>query len=661
MDAPRNAGFPSGKTRRLECRRYGKKCGRQPRFSTCSPNAAKVTVEVILDKPLNTTPIEKALQQARATLLAARSKDTTWSGRLSASALSTATAVVALALTRRAMPATAPRHDPLIEHGLDWLATHANADGGWGDTVLSRSNLSTTTLVWAAFGIWPDAARTHQSTIAAAEKWLTQRIGKLDADTLAAKILERYASDRTFSVPILTHCALAGRLGAGSEAWRHVIPLPFELSIFPPACFAALQLPVVSYALPALIAVGYARHFHAPSKNPVIRSIRSLAAERALRVLDSVQPPNGGFLEAIPLTSFVVMSLVASGRAEHRVSQRGLEFIVKSVQPDGSWQIDTNLATWVTTLSIHSLSADGALPFSQQEKVAMCDWLLRQQYRQRHLYTNAAPGGWAWTNLPGGVPDADDTAGALLALKTLGIKAEEVTSAAAAGVKWLLDLQNRDGGIPTFCRGWGNLPFDRSSADITAHALRAWSAWREALPESLQRRIQTGIRRAVNFLHRTQEADGAWCPLWFGNEHEPDESNRVYGTSRVLLAFADSNLCPEEAVSAARWLARAQKDDGGWSGGLAVAPSSVEETALAVESLCAALERHPDLRSDLEPVIQRSAAWLTDAVAAGTWRRPTAIGFYFAKLWYFEELYPLIFTVAALGRAARVLNRYGHG
>ena len=165
----------------------------------------------------------------------------------------------------------------------------------------------------------------------------------------------------------------------------------------------------------------------------------------------------------------------------------------------------------------------------------------------------------------------------------------------------------------------------------------------------------------MNFLHRTQEPDGPWCPLWFGNEHEPDESNRVYGTSRVLLALADSNLCPEESARAARWLARAQKDDGGWSGGLAVAPSSVEETALAVESLCAALERHPDLRSDLEPVIQRSAAWLTDAVAAGTWRRPTAIGFYFAKLWYFEELYPLIFTVAALGRAARVLNRYGHG
>jgi squalene-hopene/tetraprenyl-beta-curcumene cyclase len=34
-------------------------------------------------------------------------------------------------------------------------------------------------------------------------------------------------------------------------------------------------------------------------------------------------------------------------------------------------------------------------------------------------------------------------------------------------------------------------------------------------------------------------------------------------------------------------------------------------------------------------------------------RQPAPIGFYFAKLWYYERLYPLIFTVAALGRACR--------
>jgi squalene-hopene/tetraprenyl-beta-curcumene cyclase len=31
---------------------------------------------------------------------------------------------------------------------------------------------------------------------------------------------------------------------------------------------------------------------------------------------------------------------------------------------------------------------------------------------------------------------------------------------------------------------------------------------------------------------------------------------------------------------------------------------------------------------------------------------PSPIGLYFAKLWYYEKLYPLIFTVASLGDRA---------
>src|SRR5207302_3294573 len=138
-------------------------------------------------------------------------------------------------------------------------------------------------------------------------------------------------------------------------------------------------------------------------------------------------------------------------------------------------------ATWVTTLSVNALLGAGkgaASPamfggppgtfLSDGDRARIRDWLLAQQYREVHPYTYAAPGGWAWTDLPGGVPDADDTAGALLALRSLGASGE-TSASAQAGVLWLLRLQNTDGGIPTFCRGWGTLPFDRSSADLTAH------------------------------------------------------------------------------------------------------------------------------------------------------------------------------------------------
>ncbi len=607
-------------------------------------------------QPLDPSSLQDALGETRTALLQLRSTEGVWTGELSASALSTATAVVALTLVEQYGGSPDTRVERLIERGLNWLAANANADGGWGDTVMSGSNLSTTTLVWAALGVRPRSRDRRAETITAAEKWLVDHAGTLDPGGLAGKIIARYGSDRTFSVPILTHCALAGRMGRGQTAWADVIPLPFELAACPASWFATLRLPVVSYALPALIAIGYAHHVHAPSRNPFFCVLRTLVTERVFRVLDSIQPSNGGFLEAVPLTSFVVMSLAGSGKAAHPVAQRGLEFILNSAQPDGSWRIDTNLATWVTTLGINALFSGDALHLSGAERSLTQRWLLAQQYRDQHPYTNAAPGGWSWTPLPGGVPDADDTAGALIALRALGAPIVEVGGAAVAGATWLLDLQNRDGGIPTFCRGWGALPFDRSSADLTAHALRAWSAWRIILPNALQGRIAAATRRAVCFLRQIQEPDGAWAPLWFGNQFEPDESNRVYGTSRVLLALADTGLAPESAIRAIVWTLRAQKADGGWGGGLAEAPSSVEETALAIEALSAVIERDASLRPTVEPALRRGTAWLVARVQAGTWTTPAAIGFYLAKLWYFERLYPVVFTVAALGRASRVLR-----
>jgi squalene-hopene/tetraprenyl-beta-curcumene cyclase len=49
--------------------------------------------------------------------------------------------------------------------------------------------------------------------------------------------------------------------------------------------------------------------------------------------------------------------------------------------------------------------------------------------------------------------------------------------------------------------------------------------------------------------------------------------------------------------------------------------------------------------------VVRGLHWLLDRVESGQHRQPAPIGFYFAKLWYYERLYPLTFTVAALGRA----------
>jgi squalene-hopene/tetraprenyl-beta-curcumene cyclase len=601
------------------------------------------------------------LHQARTTLLQQRGQHGHWQGELSSSALSTATAIVALESYRRVR---AGDWSEQIVRGRAWLAQTQNPDGGWGDTTLSLSNISTTALVWAAFAA---VENEYAEVVRRAADWLRHAAGSLDPQSLATAIIRRYGKDRTFSVPILTTLALTGRLGAADRAWRLIPQLPFELAACPPQWFALLRLPVVSYALPALIALGLVRHRFCPTWNPLWRLVRRLARPRVLHVLHTIQPTSGGFLEATPLTSFVVLSLVHAGEADHPVVRAGLTFLLRSVRPEGSWPIDTNLATWGTTLAVNalSLSADAESVLTEQERKVLLDWLLGQQYRVEHPYTHAAPGGWAWTDLSGGVPDADDTPGALLALRHLG-SGESVRQAAQAGVTWLLDLQNRDGGIPTFCRGWGTLPFDRSSTDLTAHALRAWLAWKREMPDRLQQRIDRAVQRGLRFLDNSQRGDGAWAPLWFGNQHAPDEENLTYGTSRVLLALIPlmdgSPRLPTRAslLRAAGWLLDTQNPDGGW-GGQAETPSSIEETALAVEALavvgqsaiCAA-----ETKSRLRTALRRGVDWLIERTRQGTYFPPSPIGFYFAKLWYFERLYPMVYTVAALGRVAALSEAF---
>ncbi len=620
-------------------------------------------------------------------LLSERNTSGHWEGELSTSALSTATATMALELIGRSTEDD--RFPALIDGGLRWLAKHQNPDGGWGDTVKSVSNISTTMLAHAVF-VATKRESDFAEVVSKAKAYIDDA-GGVDA------VLKRYGDDHTFSIPILTHCALAGVVD-----WKHVIPLPFELAWVPARFYKTVQLPVVSYALPALIAIGQVGFAHRKSWNPFTKITRTLAKKPTLRVLERIQPPNGGFLEATPLTSFVTMSLAGCGLAEHPVAKRGIEFIIDSVRPDGSWPIDTNLATWVTTLAVKAIGDH--IPESEREPIR--EWLLNQQYREVHPYTNADPGGWSWTDLPGGVPDADDTPGAMLALLAMndGELSSREVDALVLSAKWLLDLQNRDGGWPTFCRGWGKLPFDRSSPDISAHVLRALHAVSETalavggsaeqadgptMPGAsahpltkacatgsasakpgrtmiargtgrasgtlsnemarLAARIDRAIERGFAFLKKVQRDDGSWLPLWFGNQFAREDENPLYGTTRVLEAYEACGFVQNDVAQRGyAWVAANQNDDGGW-GGIKGTPSSVEETSLAVEALLAGKNDPKALTRGLE--------WLVQRVDSGTVADTAPIGFYFAKLWYFEKLYPLIFAASALNRVCRESER----
>lgn len=591
---------------------------------------------------IDSARLQAACDKVRSQLLAERVPEGHWIGQLSTSALSTATAVSAFSVVRRHGRPDA-QYDDAIDTGIRWLADHQNDDGGWGDTDRSHSNIATTMLAVAAFHL-AGMADEYAALLNSANAYIDSKGG-------LAGLRQRYGKDKTFAVPILTNYALAGLV-----SWDAVPALPFELACLPQQFYRFARMPVVSYAIPALVAIGQARYFHRRPLLPWMRLVRWASIRPSLRVLKRMQPDSGGYLEAAPLTSFVVMSLGASGHADHPVAKLGLKFLLDSRRADGSLPIDTNLATWATTLAVNALSGAG----EDVTSLDCLDWLLSCQHRRIHPFTGAEPGGWGWTDLSGAVPDSDDTPGSLLALAAWRDSApcsesdrSRIEEAATAGVRWLLNLQNSNGGWPTFCRGWGKLPFDRSGADLTAHVLRALRLWSD-LP--LGRRLENAAEAGFRYLEQSQRADGSWIPLWFGNQDHPQEENPVYGTAKVLLAYRDwQRLDSKPAKAALGWLCAAQNADGGWGGGPSPADpdagnirSSVEETALALETLVSCCMPE-DQRSGAE----RGLAWLLEAVEADRHLEPSPIGFYFAKLWYYEKLYPLVFTLAALGQASR--------
>ncbi len=567
---------------------------------------------------MNHERLAQATNRAVEHLLREMHSDGYWTGELSSSALSTAIAISAMAVTNLEV------HASSISAGVRWLTQTQNSDGGWGDTSDSPSNLSTTLLVMAAMTI---SIQDNPVVSTRSQAYVTAHAGSTP-DAIVKAVTNTYGEDRTFAVPILMNCALAEMV-----PWSSVPALPFELAVFPQSLFRFLRLHVVSYALPALIAIGIVLFHRNPPRSAISRYVRQAAMPAALAKLAAIQPVNGGFLEATPLTGFVAMSLGSVRSADDPVVSRCLAFICASQRADGSWPIDTDLSVWLTTGAVTALDRSKSL--SRIDESCTAQWICEQQQQLKHPFTGASPGGFPWTHHPGGVPDADDTSGAVLALLRLN-----KIDAAAKGVGWLRGLQNSDGGWPAFCRGWGQLAFDKSSPDITSHAIRAIHAYGlHSSDQSLNAAVSNGLA----YLRRTQNDDGSWIPLWFGNQAADNSHNPVYGTARTLLAYAVASRDADVSAKGVKYLVSAQNADGGWGGAPGVA-SSVEETA----TVLSALTQFTSMPG-VQDAIQSGGEYLVSRVEDGSWTDASAIGLYFSSLWYSERLYPVIWTVEALG------------
>ena len=540
-----------------------------------------------------------------------------WRGRLSSSAISTSVAVFAMYLIDK------EKYAIYINNGADWLKNTMHTDGSWGDTIESPSNMTATLLTYASLFAIKQAPEN-------AKKYLVEKFGGASDSHIVKGVLAYYGKDLTFSAPILVMCALAGVI----TSWKEIPQLPFEVSVLPQSVFRFFRLPVVSYAIPALIAVGILRY--KKSKKNIISSIRGLFINKSLKVLTKLQPDNGGFLEAAPLTAFVAMCMCGANYSKHIVTQKAAEFLTYNVREDGAWPIDTDLASWVTALSVRALGNN------IENKQALAEKIKKNAFALKHPFTGAKEGGWGWTDLPGAAPDADDTSGALIALHILldGKYCTEV----GKGIEWLLTLQNNDGGMPTFCKGWGKLPFDRSSPDISAHSLLAFSLWLDVLPCNLKKKCEKSTRKMLNWMQRTQAADGSWIPLWFGDQDAYNEQSPVYGTAMAVEYLSDNKLpiAQKMAAKGLEYILSAQNTDGGWGGAKGVC-SKVTFTSRALS----ALSSYQHVR---EEPLERAFDFLYNKHDAGQLFQAEPIGLYFSRLWYSEKLYNITFTLNALNK-----------
>ena len=225
---------------------------------------------------------DEALNQAVRMLMTELSPQGHWEGELSSSALAGAVAIIALHLNGEVSD------KDRIDRGCQWLAQTQNKDGGWGDCPKSISNPSTTILVLSAYRV---AGREDD---AKAQTYLRKTLG----DDFSAGIRRIYGDDHTFSVPILMTCAVAGLV-----QWDQVPRLPYPLAVLPHQVYKMLRLQVVSYAMPALIAVGLAI-----DKRRGQRGLGHIVESKVLRILENIQPESGGFLRVFGLVGLPALS-----------------------------------------------------------------------------------------------------------------------------------------------------------------------------------------------------------------------------------------------------------------------------------------------------------------------------------------------------------------
>lgn len=393
-----------------------------------------------------------------------------------------------------------------------------------------------------------------------------------------------------------------------------------------------------------------------------INPLRQRALERARQwILDHQDEPGdwGGIFPAIA-NSLLALYVLGTDVDDPRFV-RGMEALDRFEWPDEG-RDETHIGpcvspVWDTAWSVLALAEAGVAP-DAQPLVRATDWLVSMQIHRKGDWAVKAPntpaGGWAFQYYNDFYPDTDDTAVVMMALAN-GAPAREGARKQSLdlGRRWLLGLQNADGGWGAFEREVNDEVYneilyndeknmlDPSTVDVTGRILEMFGTFGASRNDPV-------VRRAEEYVRRDQEADGKWWGRW--------GVNYVYGTWSVVRGLAALGVGPEDPAmqAAADWMESYQQEDGGWGESCAsYLPGREAETCepTASQTAWAILTLVACGRADGESC-RRGVEWLLrhQRDDDGLWVEDAFTGTGFPNAFYLKyHHYAKYFPVLALG------------